>query len=292
MTVFRFVEEEKASYPTSMLCRVLGVSESGFYAWRSRPASARKLKDDALCGWIQKIHAQSRETYGAPRIHAELRADGTRIGKKRVARLMRRLGLEGAYRRRYRRITIADERAQAAPDLVRRDFRATCKDQLWVADITYVRTWQGWLYVAVVIDTYSRRVVGWSMRDDLQAAVVVDALEMAVWRRQSHAGLVHHSDRGSQYTSWAIGRTLRDSGILQSMGSRGDAYDNAQAESFMSTLKTELIDRQSWPTRDHARRAIFDYIEGWYNPRRRHSALDYQSPIEYEKITTTAAHAA
>lgn len=292
MTVFRFVEEEKASYPTSMLCRVLGVSESGFYAWRSRPVSARKLKDDALCGWIQKIHAQSRETYGAPRIHAELRADGTRIGKKRVARLMRRLGLEGAYRRRYRRITIADERAQAAPDLVRRDFRATRKDQLWVADITYVRTWQGWLYVAVVIDTYSRRVVGWSMRDDLQAAVVVDALEMAVWRRQPQAGLVHHSDRGSQYTSWAIGRTLRDSGILQSMGSRGDAYDNAQAESFMSTFKTELVDRQSWPTRDHARRAIFDYIEGWYNPRRRHSALNYQSPIEYEKIITKAAHAA
>lgn len=161
-----------------------------------------------------------------------------------------------------------------------------------MADITYVRTWQGWLYLAVVVDTCSRRVVGWSMRNDLRAELVVDALEMAVWRRQPTAGLVHHSDRGSQYTSWAIGRTLRDSGILQSMGSRGDAYDNAQAESFMSTLKTELIDRRSWPTRDHARRAIFDYIEGWYNPRRRHSALGYHSPAEYEKITTNNANAA
>jgi putative transposase len=157
-----------------------------------------------------------------------------------------------------------------------------------VADITYVRTWQGWLYVAVVVDAFSRRVVGWSMRDDLRAELVIDALQMAVWRRQPAAGLVQHSDRGSQYTSWAIGRTLRDSGILQSMGSRGDAYDNAQAESFMATLKTELVDRRSWPTRDAARQAIFDYIEGWYNPRRRHSALGYHSPAQYETITGAA----
>jgi putative transposase len=161
-----------------------------------------------------------------------------------------------------------------------------------VADITYVRTWQGWLYVAVVVATYSRRVVGWSMPDDLHAELVCDALEMAVWRRQPAAGLVHHSDRGSQHTSWAIGRTLRESGILQSIGSRCDAYDNAQAESFMTTLKTELIDRRSWPTRDVARRAIFDYIEGWYNPRRCHSALGYHSPADYEKITTKTADAA
>jgi putative transposase len=176
------------------------------------------------------------------------------------------------------RAAAVNRHAAAAPDLVRCDFRATRPDQLWVADITDVRTWQGWLYVAVVVDTYSRRVEDWSMRDDLQAELVVDALEMAVWRRQPPAGLVHHSDRGSQYTSWAIGRSLRDCGILQSMGSRGDAYDNAQAESFMSTLKTELIDRRSWPTRDDARRAIFDYIEGWYNPHRRHSALGYKAP--------------
>jgi putative transposase len=292
VTVFRFIEVEKASYPVSMLCRLLGVSASGYHAWRRRPESPRRRSDNALCAWIAHIHRASRGTYGAPRIHAELRADGTRVGKKRVARLMRELGLEGAYRRRYRRITEADEHAAAAPDLVRRNFRATQPDQLWVADITYVRTWQGWLYLAVVVDTYSRRVVGWSMRDDLNAELVVDALQMAVWRRQPAAGLVHHSDRGSQYTNWAIGRTLRDSGILQSMGSRGDAYDNAQAESFMSTLKTELIDRRSWPTRDDARRAIFDYIEGWYNPRRRHSALGYQSPAEYEKMTTKAADAA
>jgi putative transposase len=289
VTVFRFIEVEKASYPIAVLCRVLGVSVSGYHAWRGRPQSPRRQHDNALCAWIAHIHRDSRRTYGAPRVHAELRADGARVGRKRVARLMRELGLEGAYRRKYRRITIADATQPPAPDLVRRDFRATRRDQLWVADITYVRTWQGWLYVALVIDTYSRRVVGWSMRDDLQAELVVDALEMAVWRRQPTAGLVHHSDRGSQYTSWAIGRTLRDSGILQSMGSRGDAYDNAQAESFMSTLKTELVDRRSWPTRDAARRAIFDYIEGWYNPRRRHSALDYHSPIEYENITTPEA---
>lgn len=292
MSAFRFIMVEKAAYPIAMLCRLLGVSESGFHAWRTRPASPRRQRDNELCDVITRIHRDSRETYGAPRIHAELRADGMPIGKKRVARLMRELGLEGAYRRKYRRTTVADQDAQAAPDLVRRDFAATRPDQLWVADITYVRTWQGWLYVAVVVDTYSRRVVGWSMRDDLHAELVVDALEMAVWRRKPAAGLVHHSDRGSQYTSWAIGRTLRESGILQSMGSRGDAYDNAQAESFMSTLKTELVDRRSWPTRDDARRAIFDYIEGWYNPRRRHSALGYHSPADYEKITTKAANAA
>ena len=292
MTVFRFIEREKASYPIALLCRVLGVSSSGFHAWRERPLAPRRVADNALCAWIARIHAASRETYGAPRIHAELRAEGAHIAKKRVARLMRELGLEGAYRRKYRRTTIADQSAAAAPDLVRRDFHATRPDQLWVADITYVRTWQGWLYVAVVVDTYSRRVVGWSMRDDLRAELVVDALEMAVWRRQPPAGLVHHSDRGSQYTSWAIGRTLRESGILQSMGSRGDAYDNAQAESFMSTLKTELIDRRSWPTRDDARRAIFDYIEGWYNTHRRHSALGYHSPAHYENITTKATNAA
>jgi putative transposase len=292
VTVFRFIEREKASYPIALLCRVLGVSSSGFHAWRERPLAPRRVADNALCAWIARIHAASRETYGAPRIHAELRAEGAHIAKKRVARLMRELGLEGAYRRKYRRTTIADQSAAAAPDLVRRDFHATRPDQLWVADITYVRTWQGWLYVAVVVDTYSRRVVGWSMRDDLRAELVVDALEMAVWRRQPPAGLVHHSDRGSQYTSWAIGRTLRESGILQSMGSRGDAYDNAQAESFMSTLKTELIDRRSWPTRDDARRAIFDYIEGWYNTHRRHSALGYHSPAHYENITTKATNAA
>ena len=185
VTAFRFIEVEKASYPISMLCRLVGVSASGYHAWRRRPESPRRRSDNALSAWIAQLHRTSRGTYGAPRVHAELCADGTRVGKKRVARLMRELGIEGAYRRKYRRITTADEHAAAAPDLVRRDFRATRPDQLWVADIAYVRTWQGWLYVAVVVDTYSRRVVGWSMRDDLQAELVVDALEMAVWRRRS-----------------------------------------------------------------------------------------------------------
>jgi putative transposase len=180
VTVFRFIEAEKASYPIAMLCRLLGVSASGYHAWRCRAESPRRRADNAVCAWVARIHGESRQTYGAPRIHAELRADGVRVGKKRVARLMRELGLEGAYRRKYRRTTVADPGQPPAPDLVRRDFCATRPDQLWVADITYVRTWQGWLNVAIVVDTYSRRVVGWSLRDDLRAELVVDALEMAV----------------------------------------------------------------------------------------------------------------
>ena len=225
----------------------------------------------------------SRGTYGAARIHAELAADGHRHGRKRIARLMRQAGLEGAHRRRFRRTTEADPLRAPATDLVDRVFTADRPNALWVADITYIRTWAGWLYVAVVVDAHSRMVVGWSMREDLRAELVVDAIQMALWRRQVDPGrLVHHSDRGSQYTSFHCGRTLREAGIAQSMGSRGDAYDNALAESFMATLKTELIDRRSWPTRQQARTAIYDYIEGWYNPRRRHSALGYLSPAQYE----------
>ena len=283
MSLYRFIAAQKADHRVSMLCRTLGVSRSGFYSWASRPPSARRRKDTDLLERLRAVHQMSRGTYGAARIHAELAADGHRHGKKRIARLMREAGLEGAHRRRFRRTTERDPLRAPAADLVDRVFRAERPNALWVADITYVRTWAGWLYLAVVVDAHSRMVVGWSMREDLRAELVVDAIQMALWRRQVAPGqLVHHSDRGSQYTSLACGRTLREAGIAQSMGSRGDAYDNALAESFMATLKTELVDRRSWPTRQQTRTAIYDYIEGWYNPRRRHSALGYLSPAQFE----------
>jgi putative transposase len=265
------------------MCRVLGVSPSGYYTWRHRPPSSRAQVDQRLLDQIRAIHTQSRQTYGAPRVHAELRDAGVRCGRKRVARLMRQAGLEGAHRRRTTRTTMQDSSTVPAPDLVARAFVADRPDRLWVADITYVRTWAGWLYLAVVLDAFSRRVVGWSMADHLRTELVLDALNMAVWNRRPEPGLVHHSDRGCQYTSLAFGRRCREAGILPSMGSRGDAYDNALAESFFATLETELLTRQSFPHRGAARLAIFDYIEAFYNPRRRHSALGQVAPAAYER---------
>lgn len=232
---------------------------------------------------IRVIHTQSRQTYGAPRIHAELRDTGVHCGRKRVARLMRQAGVAGAHRRRRLRTTVRDQQAVPAPDLVARAFHADHPDRLWIADITYVRTWSGWLYVAVVLDAFSRRVVGWAMTEDLRTELVLDALNMALWNRRPSAGVVHHSDRGCQYTSLAFGRRCREAGIVSSMGRRGDAYDNAMAEAFFATLETELLMRRSFPHRGAARTAIFDYIEGFYNPRRRHSTLGYLSPAEYER---------
>jgi len=236
---------------------------------------------------IRAIHEWSRCTYGAPRIQAELSDDhGVRIGRKRVARLMKALGIEGVSRRRKRRYktTIPAREAPVAPDLVHRSFQAAGPNRLWVADITYVPTWQGYLFLACVIDAWSRRVVGWSMRDDLRSELVVDALGMAVTRRRPQPGLVHHSDRGSQYTSLAFGKTMQDAGVLPSMGRRGDAFDNAVAESFFATLETELLDRHTFKTRDQARLALFRWIEGFYNSRRRHSTLGQRSPQNYEEL--------
>jgi putative transposase len=288
---FRLIEAEKAQHPVSRLCTVLGVTRAGYYAWRRRGPSRRRLGDARLERLIVTIYDGSLQTYGAPRIEAELR-DGhaVHVGRKRVARLMKRLGIEGVSRRgKRKRTTIADPKAPPAPDLVERRFEAERPNALWLADITYIPTHQGWLFLAAVVDCFSRRVVGWSMRDDLKADLVVDALSMAVARRKPTAALIHHSDRGSQYTSLAFGRTLRESGLLQSMGSRGDAYDNALVESFISTIKCELIKRRTWKTRDQARLAVFQYIETFYNPRRRHSALGYRSPtnyeLEYERMT-------
>jgi len=265
------------------MCRLLGVSSSGYYVWQHRPPSAREQADHVLLEHIHAIHEQSRGTYGAPRILAELREEGVRCGQKRVARLMRQAGLEGAHRRRRRRTTVQDPAVAPAPDLVVREFVADRPDRLWVADITYVRTWAGWLYLAVVLDVFSRRVAGWAMADHLRTDLVLDALNMAIWNRRPQSGLVHHSDRGCQYTSLAFGRRLREAGIVPSMGSRGDAYDNALAESFFATLETELLMRQSFPNRGAARLAIFDYIEGFYNTHRRHSSLDQLSPATFER---------
>lgn len=275
--------QEKAAHDVATMCRVLDVSPSGYYAWRTRPPCARTQADQALLDRIRVIHTQSRQTYGAPRIHAELRDTGVHCGRKRVARLMRQAGVAGAHRRRRLRTTVRDQQAVPAPDLVARAFHADHPDRLWIADITYVRTWSGWLYVAVVLDAFSRRVVGWAMTEDLRTELVLDALNMALWNRRPSAGVVHHSDRGCQYTSLAFGRRCREAGIVPSMGRRGDAYDNAMAEAFFATLETELLMRRSFPHRGAARTAIFDYIEGFYNPRRRHSTLGYLSPAEYER---------
>ena len=280
---YRLIDEAKPHHPVSRLARVLGVSRSGYHAWRSRRPSARALTDAALGERIEAIHSATNGIYGAPRIHAELAdAHAIHVGRKRVARLMRELGIEGVAAERRPTGRPSGMEAPAAPDRVKRIFTATAPNQLWVADITYVPTWEGWLFLAVVIDAFSRRCVGWSMRDDLKADLVVDALGMAVTRRRPAEGVVHHSDRGSQYASLAFGATLRDSGVLASMGSRGDAYDNAAAESFMATIKKELIYRNRFKSRNAARLAIFDYIERFYNPLRRHSTLGQKSPIDYE----------
>ena len=266
------------------MCRLLGVSTSGYYAWRFRPPSMRAISDGILTESIKVIHRRSRGTYGAPRIHIELRLDhNVRCGRKRVARLMRAAGLEGCHRRRLRGLTKRDPAATAAPDLVKRNFRAAGPDRVWTADITYVPTWNGFVYLAVVLDAYSRMVVGWSIRDDLTSQLVVDALDMAVWRRSPGEGLVHHSDQGCQYTSLVFGRRLREAGILASMGSVGDAYDNAMTESFFASLECELLDRTRFRTKAEARLALFDYIECFYNRRRRHSSLGYLAPADFER---------
>jgi putative transposase len=263
------------------MCRVLGVSPSGYYAWRKRPLAPRARADAALTAQIQVVHRESRGTYGAPRIHADLVAQGVRVGRKRVARLMRTRGLHGVSRRKFR-TTVRDEAARPAPDLVDRQFTAAGPDRLWVADITYVPTWAGFLYLAVVLDAWSRRVIGWAMATHLRTELVLAALDMAVAQRRP-TDVIHHSDQGCQYTSLAFGGRCREAGVRPSMGSVGDAYDNAMCESFFATLECELLDRQRFPTPAEARLAVFDFIEGWYNPRRRHSALNYLSPMIYER---------
>ena len=264
------------------MCRVLEVSTSGYYGWRKRSHCARARSDAELSIRIQAIHQRSRATYGAPRIHAELAAEGIRIGRKRVARLMKAAGLRGVSRRKWVTTTVRDRAARPAPDLVDRNFAAAGPNRLWVADITYIPTWAGFLYLAVVLDAFSRRVVGWAMATHLRTELVLAALNMALGQRRPVA-VIHHSDQGTQYTSIAFGMRCRQAGVRPSMGSVGDCFDNAMCESFFATLECELLDRRSFKTQAEARMAVFDFIEGWYNPHRRHSALDYYSPINYER---------
>ena len=231
---------------------------------------------------IRRIHEDSRATYGMPRVHAELVAGGCRVGRKRVARLMRESGLAGVSRRRGTRTTRGDRSQQAAPDRVERQFRADAPNRIWVADITYVPTWSGFIYLAIVLDVFSRKVVGWAMANHLRTELVLGALNMAIGQRRPEA-VVHHSDKGAQYTSLAFGNRCREMGVLTSTGSAGDCFDNAMAESFFATLECELIDRRSFRTQAEARMALFEFLEGWYNTKRRHSALGYLSPNDFER---------
>jgi len=283
------VKAHRAEHRVATMCRVLGVSTSGYYAWLRRPLSARARENEVLRQRIATIHAISRGTYGAPRILAELRAEGVRVGRKRVARLMREAGLRGVSRRKWVTTTERDARAQAAADLVQREFSASGPDRLWVADITYVPTWEGFLYLAVVLDVWSRLIVGWAMAAHLRSELVLEALDMAILRRCPDE-VIHHSDHGCQYTSIAFGKRCQEAGVKPSMGSVGDCFDNAMCESFFATLECELLDRQSLRTRVEARREVFEFIEGWYNTHRRHSALGYNSPVEYERRTLVACH--
>lgn len=286
MKIFGFIAAKKAEHSIKLMCRVLGVSRSGFHAWENRPASPRAVADEALTERIAEIHMGSLKTYGSPRVHAELELlDGLALSRKRVERLMRLAGLAGQIKRRRGKTTIRVQGVRTAPDLVERDFNPTAIDRLWVADITYIRTWEGWLYLASVMDCYSRRIVGWAMADHMRAELVVDALEMAVARRRPAGRPVHHSDQGSQYTSLIFTQRCRSAGLDVSMGSRGDCFDNAAIESFHATLKKDLINRRSWPTKAEARTAMFDYIETFYNRRRRHSRLAMLSPIDFETST-------
>jgi putative transposase len=277
------VKANQATYPVRIMCRLLGVSTSGFYAWDERPLSKRALEDIALTAKIHAIHRSSRECYGVPRIHAELSQEhDIHVGRKRVARLMRAAGLRGISRRRFVRTTIADEHAHLPPDLVDRNFRIGELDRLWVADITYIPTWTGFLYLAIVLDACSRKVVGWAMETHLRTELVLAAINMALAQRQP-CGVIHHSDHGCQYTSFAFGKRCQEMGVVPSVGSVGDAYDNAMAESFFATLECELLDRRSFRTHAEAKLAVFEYLEGFYNPCRRHSSLGYRSPMQFER---------
>jgi len=275
------VKAHQAQYPVRTLCRLLGVSPSGYYAWSSRAPSARSLADVQILQCIEAIHAKSDGTYGVPRIHPELRDEGIRVGRKRVARLMRQKNLVGVHRRKGIWTTRRNPEDRPAPDLVNRKFEADAPNRLWLADITYIPTWSGFLYLAIVLDAFSRRIVGWAMATHLRTELVLEALEMALWQRRPK-DVIHHSDQGCQYTSIAFGNRCKEAGVSPSMGSTGDCYDNAMAESFFATLECELLQRRRFKTQAEAKLAVFQFIEGWYNPHRRHSSLDYFSPVRYE----------
>ena len=283
MKVFGFVLARKAEHSIQLMCRVLEVSRSGYHAWATRPPSPRAVADARLSARIAVLHEQRRGVYGSPRIWADLVIDdGERIGRKRVERLMRQAGLSGLITKKYKATTVRVPGVTVAEDLLDRQFAAGAPNRCWVADITYLRTWEGWLYLVAVQDLYSRRIVGWSMADHMRTELVSDALQMALARRRPDRGLIYHSDQGGQFVSLAFGQQARAAGIAQSMGSKGDCYDNAVAESFFATYKKELIHTRPWPTLKTLKKETFDWIETYYNTTRRHSTLEYLTPAEYE----------
>ena len=289
---FIFIAAQKAFYAIAILCDVLEVSRSGYYAWSRRPEPARALSDAQLKRQIAAAHLKSRSTYGSPRVHAELRSKGVRIGKKRVARLMREEGIKARQKRRFRRTTDSNHTNPIAPNVLERKFETAAPNKAWVTDVTYIATDEGWLYLAAILDLFSRRVVGWAMSATNDRALALDALAQALQARRPAPGLLHHSDRGSPYASEDYRSALRQRGLVASMSRTGDCWDNAVAESFFGTLKAELVDYERYPTRAAARASIGDYIEGFYNPTRRHSYLDYKSPMEFELKVQVAALAA
>jgi putative transposase len=273
-------------------CRVLNVSRSGYYDWLGRPASPREQENEYLVKLIEKVHHDSRGTYGSPRVHAELVLGlGLPVSLKRVARLMRQAGIQGLYRRRRRGCTVRDPAAEPSADLVNRDFAVDEPNRLWITDITEHPTAEGKLYCAAVMDAYSRLIIGWSIAEHMRTELVTDALGMAILRRQPHKRAddeqtILHSDHGAQYTSWAFGQRLRAAGLLASMGTVGDCYDNAMMESFWGTLQLELLDTKEWQTRVELANAIFEWIECWYNQHRRHSSIGMHSPVTFETLHT------
>lgn len=287
-----FIEaEEVAGHSVKRCCELLEVSRAAFYQRRKHEPSARAVSDAELLERIREIHAESEGTYGSPRVHHEVVKRGVACGRRRVRRLMRRAGLEGRAKKRWRTTTIPNPEMERAKDLIQREFGPCTEiDRRYVGDITYINTWEGWAYLATVIDLASRRVVGWALADHMRTELVVDALEMAFANRRPARGAIFHSDRGCQYTSADYGEVARSNGVVLSVGRVGDCWDNAVAESFFATIKRELIDTRAWPTRAGLRRAVFDYIEGWYNTRRLHSSLGYRSPAEYEALIHHHAH--
>jgi len=280
---FRFIEDRRADYPVRIMCGVLGVSPAGYYAWRSRPESERSSTNRDLVDEIKQVHRDTSGRYGSPRIHAELKAQGRGVSRGRIERLMRHHGIRAiTARRRRMRTTDSGHDFPIAPNLLGRNFTATAPNRIWLADITYVETDQGWLYLATVLDLYSRRIVGWAMADHLRAELPLAALRMAISAQRPGAGLIHHSDRGIQYASEEYRNAIRSAGFKASMSRKADCYDNAPMESFFHTLKTELVHHRHYATRADATRDIFAYIEGFYNRTRRHSAIGYISPIEME----------
>ena len=290
--MFELVQAEKAHYPVAVLCSVLSVSRSGFYAWQGRPEPARARSDAALVLDIRTAHKLGRGTYGSPRVHAELRAKGVRAGENRVARLMREDGLRARQKRRFRRTTDSNHKDPIAPNVLKRNFEPKAPNQSWATDVTYVHTGEGWLYLAVMLDLFSRRVVGWAVSVTNDRALALEALQRSIAARKPKPGLVHHSDRGSPYASDDYRRTLAQRGLVPSMSRTGDCWDNAVAESFFASLKAELVDHERYASHAAAVASIGDYIDNFYNPLRRHSHLDYLNPIEYELRARVAAFAA